>query len=102
MQGNFSENTPNQAGDPAITSTNACSKAPTALDNTAIQFWVCNRATGFPYANNTLPSTALDPTVQNMLKYLANGNMTGPLANTGHLTQRAAGRNCRRYQVHPS
>ena len=56
MGGNFSENTPNQAGDPAITSTNACSKAPTAADNTAIQFWVCNRATGFPYANNTLPT----------------------------------------------
>ncbi len=86
MQGNFSENTPNQTGDPTITSTNACSKAPTALDNTAIQFWVCNRATGFPYANNTLPGTALDPTVQNVLKYLANGNMTGALANTGHLT----------------
>jgi hypothetical protein len=87
MQGNFSENTPNQAGDPAITSANACSKAPTSLDNTAIQFWVCNRATGFPYANNTLPATALDPTAQNVLKYLANGNMTGPLANTGHLLQ---------------
>lgn len=87
MQGNFSENTPNQTGDPAITSANACSKAPTALDNSAIQFWVCNRATGFPYASNTLPSTALDPTVQNILKYLANGNLTGPLANTGHLAR---------------
>jgi hypothetical protein len=85
MQGNFSENTPTQAGDPAITSTNACSKAPTSLDNTANQFWVCNRATGFPYANNTL--TTLDPTIQNVLKYLANGNLTGPLANTGHLLQ---------------
>ena len=87
MGGNFSENTPTQAGDPAINSTNACSKAPTAGDNTAIQFWVCNRATGFPYANNTLPSSALDPTVQNILKYLANGNITGPLANTGHLSR---------------
>ena len=85
MGGNFSENTPTQAGDPAITSTNACSKAPTAADNTAIQFWVCNRATGFPYANNTLPT--LDPTVQNILKYLANGNLTGTIANTGHLTR---------------
>jgi hypothetical protein len=85
MGGNFSENTPTQPGDPAITSTNACSKAPTAADNTAIQFWVCNRTTGFPYANNTLPT--VDPTVQNILKYLANGNLTGSLANTGHLSR---------------
>jgi outer membrane receptor protein involved in Fe transport len=87
MGGNFSENTPSQPGDPSITSANACKNAPTAADNTAIQFWVCNRATGLPYANNTLPSTSLDPTVQNILKYLANGNMTGPIANTGALTQ---------------
>jgi hypothetical protein len=84
MGGNFAENTPT---DVTITNANDCKVAPTAAENTAIQFWACNRATGLPYANNTLPSSALDPTIQNVLKYLANGTMTGPLANTGHLTQ---------------
>jgi hypothetical protein len=86
MQGNFSENTPRVDATDSPTSTSDCKNAPTAADNTAIQFWVCNRATGLPYANNTLPNSALDPTVQNVLKYLANGNLTGPIANTGHLT----------------
>ena len=86
MGGNFSENTPTVDATDSPTSTNDCKNAPTAADNTAIQFWVCNRATGLPYANNTLPSSALDTTSQNVLRYLANGNITGPLANTGHLT----------------
>lgn len=86
MAGNFFENTPTDTtANPA--NAHACTVAPTAAENTAIQFYVCNRATGLPYANNTLPSSALDPTIQNVLKYLANGTMTGPLANTGHLTQ---------------
>jgi hypothetical protein len=87
MQGNFSENTPTVDATDSPTSTSDCKNAPTSADNTAIQFWVCNRATGLPYANNTLPNSALDPTVQNVLKYLANGSLTGPIANTGHLTQ---------------
>jgi outer membrane receptor protein involved in Fe transport len=86
MGGNFSENTPTVDATDSPTSTNDCKNAPTAADNTAIQFWVCNRATGLPYANNTLPGSALDPTVQNVLKYLANGNLTGSIGNTGHLT----------------
>jgi outer membrane receptor protein involved in Fe transport len=85
MAGNFSENTPNQPGDPAITSTSACKNAPTAADNKVIQFYVCNRATGLPYANNTLPNSALDPTIQHVLSYLSNGVMTGTPTNTGHL-----------------
>jgi hypothetical protein len=85
MQGDFSENTPTVDATDSPTAATDCSKAPTAADNTAIQFWVCDRATGLPYANNTLPGSALDPTVQNILKFLANGNMTGPLANTGAL-----------------
>ncbi|MGA2833671.1 MAG: TonB-dependent receptor [Terracidiphilus sp.] len=87
MEGDFSENTPTADPTDSPTSTNDCKNAPTKADNAAIQFWVCNRATGLPYANNSLPSTALDPTIQNVLKYLANGNMTGPLANTGALLQ---------------
>ena len=85
MQGNFSENIANPSRRPRDNQHQCLLKAPTSLDNTAIQFWVCNRATGFPYANNTL--TTLDPTIQNVLKYLANGNLTGPLANTGPLLQ---------------
>jgi Carboxypeptidase regulatory-like domain len=87
INGDFSENTPTVDASDSPTATTDCSKAPTAADNAAIQFWVCDRATGLPYANNTLPSTALDPTVQNILKYLANGNITGTLANTGALSQ---------------
>ena len=87
MEGNFSENTPSVDPTDSPTAASDCKNAPTAADNAAIQFWVCNRATGLPYANNTLPKSALDPTVQNVLKYLANGNLTGPIANTGHLTQ---------------
>ena len=87
MQGDFFENTPAVDATDSPASASDCKNAPTAADNAAIQFWVCNRATGLPYAKNTLPSTALDPTVQNVLKYLANGNLTGPIANTGHLTQ---------------
>jgi hypothetical protein len=108
MTGDFSLNTPNQVGDPAINSANACAKAPTTLDNANFQYWVCNRATGFPYANNKFPTggtrpdagpgtggvgtvTAnlplLDPTSQAILAYLASGSVTGTLANTGHLTQ---------------
>ncbi len=86
MNGNFFENTPTVDATDSPTATTDCKNAPTAADNTAIQFWVCNRATGLPYANNTLPSSALDPTVQNVLKYLANGSLSGPIANTGHLT----------------
>ena len=89
MTGNFSENTPTDLAQ----SSTSCKNAPTAAENTAVQFWVCDRSTistknpnGLPFANNTLPSNLLDPTVQNVLKYLANGNLTGPIANTGALT----------------
>lgn len=58
MGGNFSENTPTVDAIDSPTSTSDCKNAPTAADNTAIQFWVCNRATGLPYANNTLPGSA--------------------------------------------
>ncbi|MGA9673434.1 MAG: TonB-dependent receptor [Terracidiphilus sp.] len=83
MLGDFSENTPTDtAANPA---SKGCTVAPTAAENALIQFYVCNRTTGLPYANNALPSNALDPTIQNVLKYLANGNLTGSIANTGHL-----------------
>lgn len=95
MQGNFSENTPTIANDPYAANPNAtgskaCSQAPTTADGKAFQFYVCNRATGQVYANNTLPSTAIDPTAQAILKYLASGSMTGTLANTGHLSLNGA------------
>jgi len=84
MQGNFSENTPTDiTANPA---SKGCTVAPTAAENAGFQFYVCNRATGLPYANNTLPNSAIDPTAQNVLKFLANGSTTGPLANTGHLS----------------
>ena len=83
MLGNFAENTPTDLPPTA----SSCTTAPTAAENAAIKFYVCNRATGLPYPGNSLPSSAIDPTIQNVLKYLANGNLTGPIANTGHLAR---------------
>jgi outer membrane receptor protein involved in Fe transport len=79
MAGNFFENTPTD------TNTKPCTAAPTAAENLLIQFYVCNRATGLPYANNTLPTGALDPTIQHVLNFLSNGTLTGTPTNTGHL-----------------
>ena len=62
IAGNFSENTPTQRRRSSDNQRQRLQEPPTAADNTAIQFWVCNRATDLPIANNTLPSTALDPT----------------------------------------
>jgi len=91
MQGDFSENTPT---DVTASNANDCKVAPTTAENALQQFWVCDRSTvstqhpyGTPYANNTLPNNLLDPTVQNILKFLANGTMSGPIANTGALAQ---------------
>lgn len=86
MQGNFFENLSSDQLDP-VTKQPSCKVAPTAADNAAFKFLVCDPTTHKPLANNTLSSTMLDPTAQNVLKYLANGNMTGPLANTGALTR---------------
>ncbi|MDR3726504.1 MAG: carboxypeptidase regulatory-like domain-containing protein [Terracidiphilus sp.] len=86
MQGNFFENLSTDQLDP-VTKQPSCKVAPTAADNVAFKFLVCDPVSHKPLANNTLPSTLLDPTAQNVLKFLANGNMTGPLANTGALTQ---------------
>jgi outer membrane receptor protein involved in Fe transport len=85
MMGNFSENMPTNTS--ANPTNKGCTVAPTAAENALTQFYVCNRTVGLPYANNTLPSNLLDPTIQNVLKFLANGNLTGPIANTGHLSR---------------
>jgi outer membrane receptor protein involved in Fe transport len=75
IAGNFSENTPTAAEQAS------CNVAPTTAANAAFHFLVCNPATQTPYPNNTLPT--LDPTAQNILKYLNfTPNPTGAVGDT--------------------
>src|SRR5579871_2512118 len=62
LAGNFSENMPSD-----ITK---CTDTPSTADNTNIKFLVCNPATGQPFANNTIPTSSLDPTAVNIVKYI--------------------------------
>lgn len=79
ISGNFSENTPTAAEQAS------CSVAPTTAANAAFHFLVCNPATQTPYANNTIPQSALDPTAQNILKYLnMTPNPTGAVGDTAY------------------
>ena len=64
ISGNFFENTPTAAEQAS------CNVAPTTAANAAFHFLVCNPATQTPYPNNTIPAGSLDPTAQNILKYL--------------------------------
>jgi hypothetical protein len=61
ITGNFAENMP--------TDITACSQSPTAADNAAFKFLVCNPATQKPYPGNII-TAPLDPTAQNILKFL--------------------------------
>jgi outer membrane receptor protein involved in Fe transport len=73
--GNFLENMP--------TDITSCTQTPTAADNAAFKFLVCNPATQTPYASNTIPIGSLDPTAQNILKYLNfTPNPTGAVGDT--------------------
>ena len=77
IAGNFSENTPTTAEQAS------CNVAPTTAANAAFHFLVCNPATQTPYLNNTIPTSALDPTAQNILKYLNfTPNPTGAVGDT--------------------
>jgi outer membrane receptor protein involved in Fe transport len=60
--GNFAENLPSD-----ITK---CTQSPTSADNTNFKFLVCNPATGTPYQGNIIPTSSLDPTAVNIVKYL--------------------------------
>jgi len=59
--GNFAENLP--------TDITSCTQSPTAADNAAFKFLVCNPATQTPYAGNVITSP-LDTTAVNILNYL--------------------------------
>jgi outer membrane receptor protein involved in Fe transport len=75
ITGNFMENMP--------TDITTCAQTPTAADNAAFKFLVCNPATQTPYLNNTIPTGSLDPTAQNILKYLSfTPNPTGAVGDT--------------------
>ena len=77
IAGNFFENTPTAAEQAS------CNVSPSAAANAAFHFLVCNPATQTPYANNTIPAGSLDPTAQNILKYLAmTPNPTGQVGDT--------------------
>ena len=77
ISGNFFENTP------TVTEQASCSVAPSTAANAAFHFLVCNPATQTPYLNNTIPVGSLDPTAQNILKYLNfTPNPTGAVGDT--------------------
>jgi len=61
IAGNFAENLP--------TDITSCTQSPTAADNAAFKFLVCNPATQTPYAGNII-TNPLDPTAVNILNYL--------------------------------
>lgn len=61
-KGDFSANLPTSSG--TITS---CSQSLSAADKAAGNFIVCNPTTRKPFAGNLIPSSFLDPTVQNLL-----------------------------------
>jgi hypothetical protein len=72
--GNFLENMPlaGEQVDPK-TGLQSCAIAPSAAENTGFRFFVCPPGSVTPYTNNSIPIGSLDPTAQNILKYL---NMT--------------------------
>jgi outer membrane receptor protein involved in Fe transport len=77
ISGNFLENMPTPAEQAS------CLVAPTTAANAAFHFLVCNPATQTPYLNNTIPVGSLDPTAQNILKYLSLvPNPTGAVGDT--------------------
>jgi outer membrane receptor protein involved in Fe transport len=61
ISGNFAENLP--------TDITTCAQSPTAADNAAFKFLVCNPATQTPYHGNVI-TNPLDPTAVNILNYL--------------------------------
>ena len=61
LSGNFAENLP--------TDITSCTQSPTAADNAAFKFLVCNPATQTPYAGNVI-TNPLDTTAVNIVKYL--------------------------------
>jgi outer membrane receptor protein involved in Fe transport len=75
IAGNFSENLP--------TDITSCSQSPTAADNAAFKFLVCNPATQTPYAGNII-TNPLDPTAVNILTYL-NSKGVKPGVGAGQL-----------------
>jgi hypothetical protein len=80
--GNFSENLPTSSG--AI-GTN-CNMTLSAADRAAGKFIVCNPTTRQPYASNIIPSTALDPAVQNIIQRNIPLPNTGATGYTGSVT----------------
>lgn len=62
IAGDFSENLP------LANEQKSCTDTPSAAQNTAVRFLVCNPATRQPYAGNRLP--AVDPTAVNILKFV--------------------------------
>ena len=76
IAGNFFENTPTPAEQAS------CNVSPSAAAVAAFHFLVCNPATQTPYLNNTITGP-LDPTAQNILKYLnMTPNPTGAVGDT--------------------
>ncbi len=75
IAGNFSENLP--------TDITSCSQSPTAADNAAFKFLVCNPATQTPYTGNII-TNPLDPTAVNILSYL-NSKGVKPGVGAGQL-----------------
>ena len=67
--GNFMEN--------LATDITNCTQSPTAADNAAFKFLVCNPATHTPYTNNII-TTALDPTAVNILANLKDVPLPNP------------------------
>ena len=71
--GNFMEN--------LATDITNCTQSPTAADNAAFKFLVCNPATHTPYTNNII-TTALDPTAVNILANLKDVPLPNPTQAT--------------------
>lgn len=71
ITGNFMENLP-LAGEQLDPTTHlpSCGVAPSAAENTGFRFYVCPTGSTTPYMNNTVPTALLDPTAQNILKFL--------------------------------
>jgi outer membrane receptor protein involved in Fe transport len=72
-KGNFQEN--------LATDITTCAQSPSAADNAAFKFLVCNPATHTPYANNII-TTALDPTASNILANLTDVPLPNPTQAT--------------------
>ncbi len=77
--GDFSAFLPTQSG--PLTS---CTQALSPADVKAGNFILCNRATGQPFPNNTIP--AIDPAAQALLQYVPLPNVPGAAQNFRYLT----------------